>query len=220
MKHGNLKGLVGESWIWPLGKAFDYFKDTIVPELEENDNDIYPSQHNVFRAFKEVPFDCVRVIILGQDPYHNPGSATGLAFDNPKTQKPSPSLRNILKEIQDDLSEASLADTNVSSYLEHLPSQGVLLLNTALTVEKGKPGSHLQLWRPFTYELIFQCNARMSNVVWVLWGDKAQKYRKLITNPTHKIVVGAHPSPFSYKKFKGGKYFSEINNSLTTTIKW
>lgn len=230
MKHDNLKGLVGESWIWPLGKAFDHFKSVIVPFLEEENlktatykevettKQIFPATHNIFRAFKEVPFDCVRVVIIGQDPYHDVGSATGLAFDNPKTQKPSPSLRNILTEIEADTGTPSLAFTNVGSYLEHLPSQGVMLLNAALTVAREMPGSHSGIWKPFMQEVIFQMNARLSNVVWVLWGNNAKKYKKLITNPSHRIIEGAHPSPFAYAKFKDNNFFTKINTY--TTIQW
>ena len=235
MKHDNLRGLVGESWIWPLGKSFDYFKDTIVPYLEAeikkvaqyrnsppSKKQLLPPTHNIFRVLKEIPFENVRVVILAQDPYHNIGAATGLCFDNPKSQKPSPSLSNILKEIEADLGTPSQAFDNVSSYLEHLPSQGVLLLNAALTVERENPGSHLKLWKPFTEELIHQINTRLPNVVWVLWGKPAQKFEKLITNKTHKIVKGAHPSPFSFSAFKGQKFFSKVNSLITSTnpIRW
>lgn len=234
MKHDNLKGFVGESWIWPLGKAFDYFKDKIVPFLEAeikkpaqykncpvSKKQLYPSTHNIFRALKEVPFDSVRVVIIGQDPYHNPDSATGLAFDNPKGQKPSPSLRNILSEIESDTGTPSLALSNATSYLEHLPSQGVLLLNAALSVERENPGSHGELWAPFTSELIDQINTRLSNVVWVLWGEKAKKFKRFITNPTHKVIEGVHPSPFSARNgFFGGKFFTKINSQLKVPIRW
>jgi uracil-DNA glycosylase len=154
-------------------------------------------------------------------PYHNPGSATGLAFDNPKSQKPSPSLRNILNELERDTGAPSKALSNATSYLEHLPSQGVLLLNTALSVERENPGSHVDMWRPFTEELVCQINARLSHVVWVLWGEKAKKYKKSITNPTHKIVEGAHPSPFSaHSGFFGGKFFTTVNTHLKIPIQW
>ena len=145
-----------------------------------------------------------------------------MCFDNPKSQKPSPSLSNILKEIEADLGTPSQAFDNVSSYLEHLPSQGVLLLNAALTVERENPGSHLKLWKPFTEELIHQINTRLPNVVWVLWGKPAQKFEKLITNKTHKIGKGAHPSPFSFSAFKGQKFFSKVNSLITSTnpIRW
>jgi len=232
MKHDNMIPFVGESWLLPLGKAFDYVKTDVIPylkeererlELENLDNPskkaktIYPSTlSNVFRAFKETPYPTVRVVIIGQDPYHD-GSATGCAFDNAKTKKPSPSLRNILKEIGKEFGK-SAADDNVLSYLEHLPSQGVLLLNTALTVESASRGSHLEIWRPFTEEVIKALN-KTPDIVWVLWGGKAHKFKELI-NPRHKIVMGAHPSPFSYHLFKDQGHFSKINVHLKNKIRW
>jgi len=218
MKHQNLTALVGESWIWPLGKAFDLLKEKIIPYLKARKSEdiiIFPMESNILRAFKEVPFDSVQVVILGQDPYHD-GSATGLAFDNSVAKKPSPSLRNILKEVAEDTGEKPTP--KVLSYLEHLPTQGVLLLNTALTVEKGSPESHLELWQEFTQEVIKALNAKQK-LVWVLWGAKAQKFSKNI-NPNHTIVAAAHPSPFSYHKFKGCKCFTEVNKHLVNPIKW
>lgn len=220
MKHGNMSPLVGPTWVFPLGKAFDVLKQYIIPILEEESKTktIYPLPHTIFRAFKEVAFDDVRVVILGMDPYHD-GSATGIAFDNPKDAKISPSLRNILKEIEEDTGKPSAGHMNASSYLEHLPSQGVLLLNAALTVEKSKPESHLKIWEDFTKETIEALNNRHKRIVWVLWGKKAQKFKKYI-NPKHIIVESAHPSPFSYKLFKGCKCFTKVNEYLQKPISW
>jgi len=219
MNHRNMSPLTGESWVWPLGEAFDVFKKDIIPFIveEEKTKIIYPATHTVFRAFKEIPFEDVRVVILGMDPYHD-GSATGIAFDNPKNGKISPSLRNILKEIEEDTGKPSIGFDNSSSYLEHLPSQGVLLLNTALTVEKGNPGSHLDTWKSFTYNVI-KALSKKEKLIWVLWGKKAQKFKPNI-NPKHIIIESAHPSPFSYRLFKGCKCFTQVNDKLAKPIIW
>lgn len=219
MNHNNMSPLVGPTWVFPLGKAFDVLKQYIIPILEEESKTkkIYPLPHTIFRAFKEVAFEDVRVVILGMDPYHD-GSATGIAFDNPKDKKVSPSLRNILKEIEEDTGKPSMGHMNASSYLEHLPSQGVLLLNAALTVEEKKPESHLKLWEDFTRETIEAINKK-PKIIWLLWGKKAQKFKKYI-NTNHIIVESAHPSPFSYKLFKGCKCFTKVNDYLRKPISW
>ena len=223
MQHNNLSHLVHNSWLIHSSKAFDYFKSSVVPYLNKvaETEVVFPAVHNIFRSLKELPYENVRVVILAQDPYHDFGSAIGLAFDNPKSRKPSPSLRNILREIESDTKTPSISGENQLSYLEHLPSQGVLLLNTALTVEKGKPGSHLAIWDPFSKELITSLNKSNSSIVWVLWGKKAQTHKTLITNSKHHIITGAHPSPFSARAgFFGGKFFTQINSFLKQPIKW
>lgn len=231
-RHNSLKPFVAEDWLFPLDKAFNIFKGVIAPELQGQKDSgitIFPAEPNVFRAFKETPFSEVRVVIIGQDPYHNTvqsktvkdlkvPSAVGLCFDNPKTQLPSPSLRNILKEIENDTSVPSLAEINSLSYLEHLPSQGVLLLNAALTVKQGLPESHLALWRDFTAEVIKALNKK-EKLVWILWGNKAKAFKPDI-NSKHVIIEGAHPSPYSYNAYKDGKYFTRANKSLSKPITW
>lgn len=200
-KHRSFLPYVGESWLWPLNVPLTLFKEKIAPELKRRNEEleldnrkITPDQAVVFRAFKECPFDQVRVVVVGQDPYHTPGKATGLAFDCPKGET-APSLTNILKEIRRDYGETK-ADTNERSHLEHLPSQGVLLLNSALTTEEGVAGSHYDIWKPFLEETVKGLNKK-PHLVWVLWGKEAQKIKRLI-NPLHVVVEGAHPSPFSY----------------------
>lgn len=222
MRHNNLRTLVHDSWLLKAEKAFTIFKDSIVPALNEiaKTKVVFPTPNNILRVFKETPFDDVRVVIIAQDPYHDFGSATGIAFDNPKSRKPSPSLRNFLREIASDLGEPSKANENTLSYLEHLPGQGVLLLNTALTVESGKPESHLEIWAPFSKEIIATLNKSDIPIVWLLLGKKAQSQKQFITNTKHIVVEGAHPSPFSAKKFFGGKYFSKVNSFLKKPIKW
>jgi uracil-DNA glycosylase len=223
MKHDNLSHLVHSSWLTNASQAFDKFKLAVVPTLNEEAKTkvVFPAVHNIFRALKEVPFDRVRVVIIGQDPYHDAGSATGLAFDNPKSQKPSPSLRNILREIASDTGTPSKANENNLSYMEHLPGQGVLLLNSAFTVEEGKPGSHLAIWEPFFKELLTSLNKSHTPIVWVLWGKKAQAHKSLITNPKHHVMEGVHPSPFSARNgFFGGRFFTRINSLLNNAIVW
>lgn len=183
----------------------------------------HPKMENVFRAFNECPVEDLKVVILGQDPYHD-GSATGLAFDNLREpEKLSPSLKAIIKEIQDCPIEDTIyfmsEEDKTTSYLGHLPSQGVLLLNTALTVEHGKAGSHAKLWQEFTEQLIKDIN-RKDNIVWILWGNHAKKYKKFIDNNTHYLIEGGHPSPLNTSvPFSGGKYFSECNSFLRTVNK-
>ncbi len=184
----------------------------------------YPDEQNVYRAFQELPLEQVRVVILGQDPYHD-GSATGLAFDNPIKKRPSPSLMNILQEMMVDAGEDNLNSGGKDSWLEHLPKQGVLLLNTALTVRPKEPGSHLEHWKPFTKRVIEQINT-LDYVVWILWGEHAKSYKELI-NPSHGIVESGHPSPLARGAkvpFKGSKPFSRTNNLLVErgkgTIQW
>lgn len=182
----------------------------------------YPDSKVVFRALNECKPEDIKVIILGMDPFHD-GSATGLAFDNKNDgSKISPSLRNILSELDDDmpLNEQLMSDMLVpNSYLGHLPHQGVLLLNTALTVEKGKAGSHTQQWKPFTTQLLTDIQ-KLDNIVWILWGNHAKSFKPLITNTSHYIIEGGHPSPLNRSvPFAGGKYFSECNSFLRTISK-
>ena len=221
MRHQVYAQYTGETWVWPLQRAFDVFTNEVAPALKtrKEQETVFPADSFVLRAFKEVPYEKVKVVILGQDPYHTSGYATGLAFDVPKGQM-SPSLRNILKEIEADVGSSKSVD-NLLSHFEHLPPQGVLLLNSALTVQEGKPGSHSKIWKGFIEEVI-KAIQRRDNIVWILWGNHAKSFIPLITNETHKIVRGAHPSPFSYHLFKGKKYFSQTNLLLKEgdKIKW
>jgi uracil-DNA glycosylase len=217
---------------WPeftiaFNETEDIFK-TLVYEGKNN----HPKSEHIFRAFNECSVDNLKVVILGMDPYHD-GSATGLAFDNYikdanwNLLKRSPSLINIMKEQVEDIGKENLFDDETDethSYFGHLPSQGVLLLNTALTVEHGRAGSHTKLWEPFTEKIISDLNKK-DNIVWILWGNHAKAYKKFITNTTHYIIEGGHPSPLNRTvPFAGGKYFSECNSFLRTTnqtpIQW
>ncbi len=185
---------------------------------------IYPSRDKTFRALEECSLDDVKVIILGQDPYHTPGVATGLAFDVADYSKPQPSLRNILTEMVHDTQQ-------IPSNLYELPAQGVLLLNTALSVEQGMPNTHKDLWDPFTKELLTHISQSKDFVIFVLWGANAISYLPYIDQKKHKIIASSHPSPFSWEKpcgkfpsFKGSNPFTQINKFLKTKkieeIKW
>ncbi len=200
-------------WV-EFSSCFSIFKEKILPNLYNKA--FYPKASNIFRAFEECGHDDLKVIILGQDPYHD-NSATGLAFDNKVGSKISPSLRNILLELKDDVQIELLEKSN--SYLQDWPSQGILLLNTALTVEPSKPLSHTELWKPFTEQLIIDLNKK-DNLIWIMWGKHAQSYKHLITNKTHIFIESAHPSPFSANKgFLGSKPFSMCNAYLNTLSK-
>lgn len=177
---------------------------------------VFPSKDKIFRALEECPLDNVKVVILSQDPYYTPGVATGLAFDVLDYSKPQPSLRNILSEMIDDTKQPI-------GELNKLPVQGVLLLNTALTVEQGMPNIHKNLWDPFTKELLGHISQSKDFVIFVLWGANAISYLPYIDQKKHKIVASSHPSPLSWEKpcgkfppFKGSKPFTQINKFLKT----
>lgn len=191
--------------------AFKYFKQTILPEIKKAP--FYPEPIRIFRAFNECELSKLKVIILGQDPYFD-GSATGLCFENYIQQKKmSPSLRNILTEIKNDVGESSW--DGQEGALSHLPEQGVLLINTALTVEHNNAGSHTKLWKPFTETIIKDLQTK-DNLVWILWGNHAKSFKPLVTNNTHLILEGTHPMPLAANRggFFGGKYFTKTNEFL------
>ena len=181
-------------------------------EKELHDNkDISPTIENIFNAFKYCNFKSTKVVIFGQDPYFQHGTANGLAFSVNEGQKIPASLKNIYKEIKDDVGPSK----NKSGCLKSWAKQGVLLLNTALTVEVSKPGSHSNIgWDNFIYDIIKLINNK-PNVVFILWGNHAQKYIKYLNNRNHLILHGPHPSPLSaYRGFFGSKHFSKCNNYL------
>ena len=173
---------------------------------------IYPPGKLIFNAFGHTPFDNVKVVILGQDPYHNPGQAHGLSFSVPDGVKPPPSLVNIFKEIESDLGLPAPRNGN----LTHWADQGVLLLNASLTVEANQPMSHSQVgWHLFTDEVIRHISAAKEHVVFMLWGRFAQNKAVLIDDKKHLVLKSAHPSPLSaYNGFFGCSHFSKANNYL------
>ena len=170
---------------------------------------IYPPKEKVFEAFKLTPFDKVKVVVLGMDPYHNPNQAMGLSFSVLGSILP-PSLKNIYKEMESDLK----INPPLTGDLSYLAEQGVLLLNSALTVRESSPGSHMKHWTPFTDAMIASLNQHKDNVVYILWGNFAKAKKSLITNPTSFVIESAHPSPFSCMKFFGTKPFSRANQFL------
>ncbi|HLW58198.1 MAG TPA: uracil-DNA glycosylase [Bacteriovoracaceae bacterium] len=178
----------------------------------QNNKTIYPPQNETFTAFDLTPFEKVKVVILGQDPYHGPHQAHGLAFSVKKGVKFPPSLRNILRELHDDLKVPLPNDGDLSAWAK----QGVLLLNTVLTVEAGKAGSHHKKgWETFTDTVISHLNEHHTGLVFVLWGAPAQTKKKLIDENKHFIVESVHPSPLSaYRGFFGSRPFSTINHLL------
>lgn len=172
---------------------------------------IFPEKRNIFRALSLTDFDNVKVVILGQDPYHGVGEAQGLAFSVPSNVQIPPSLRNIFKELYDDLG-INRKEKDLTDWAE----QGVLLLNTVLTVEKDKAFSHKDKgWEIFTDEVIKRIASCDKPIVFVLWGSSARSKKYLITNKKHLVIESAHPSPLSASRgFFGSKPFSKINEYL------
>ena len=199
----------------------EYFM-TILYELRElyKTKDIFPPQKQIFNAF-HLPYKDVKVVILGQDPYHGVGEANGLCFSVNHGIKMPPSLNNIYKELYSDLG-ITRTDTDLTDWA----SQGVLLLNSVLTVEKDKPASHKFVgWEEFTDEIIMKLNDHDTPIVFILWGNFAKSKIKYITNPKHLIISSSHPSPFSVNYgFFGSKPFSKTNEFLRKNnleeIKW
>jgi uracil-DNA glycosylase len=200
----------------------NYFKELVnFLNNESKTKTIYPKKEDLFKALKQTDYKDVRVLILGQDPYHGDGEANGLCFSVNHSIKNPPSLQNIFKELKEDLN-IDRTDSDLSDWAK----QGILLLNTVLTVEKDKPFSHRgKGWEEFTDSIIKNLNEKKDTVIFVLWGNAAKEKKKFITNKAHYIVESAHPSPLSYNKgFKGSKPFSKINNILknikSNEIKW
>jgi uracil-DNA glycosylase len=183
---------------------------------------IFPKGSLIFNAFNQTPFDDVKVVILGQDPYHNPGQAMGLSFSVPKEVKPPPSLVNIYKELNKDIG----MPIPITGDLTKWATQGVLLLNAALTVRANEPASHSKIgWMDFTNDVIRIISEQKKEVVFILWGNFAQQKQVLIDATKHKILKAAHPSPLSaHNGFWGCKHFSSTNQYLTqhnkTPIDW
>ena len=183
---------------------------------------VFPEEKNVFTALELTPFESVKVVILGQDPYHGFGQAHGLSFSVQKGIPLPPSLKNIYKELQEDIG----GDLPTEGDLSHWAKQGVLLLNTVLTVEEGNANSHKGMgWERLTNRLIESLNELNHPVIFILWGKPAQDKEKLITNPNHVILKAPHPSPLSaYRGFFGSKPFSRVNDILIqqgqTPIRW
>jgi uracil-DNA glycosylase len=180
---------------------------------KELNNTIYPKGSLIFNAFNQTPFEDVKVVILGQDPYHQPGQAMGLSFSVPDGIKIPQSLNNIYKELNKDIGMPIPTTGNLTKWA----TQGVLLLNSALTVRANEPASHSKIgWMDFTNDVIKIISAQQNNVVFLLWGNFAHQKQLLIDTTKHKILKAAHPSPLSaYNGFFGTKHFSSANQYLT-----
>lgn len=206
--------MINKNWDIILDKEFrqDYFRKlgTFV-KSEYKNKIVYPSYANIFNALRFTDYDEVKVVILGQDPYHGENEAHGLSFSVQEGVKRPPSLENIFKELENDLGIIR-TDNDLSDWA----NQGVLLLNAVLTVVKDHPLSHSKHgWEIFTDNIIRYLNEREKPVVFVLWGNYARNKKSLITNKQHLIIESAHPSPLSASRgFFGSKPFSKINNFL------
>ena len=190
-------------------------------DRERAEHKVFPPEDDVFNAFNLTPYERVKMLLLGQDPYHDDGQAHGLCFSVRPGVKPPPSLKNVFKELHGDLG----CTIPNNGYLVPWAEQGVMLLNAVLTVRAHKPTSHKDKgWETFTDAVIHALNKRERPIVFLLWGAYAQKKMKLIDTNRHRIVTAAHPSPLSYKKFLGSKCFSAVNKALEelgeTPIDW
>ncbi|MGZ3768190.1 MAG: uracil-DNA glycosylase [Bdellovibrio sp.] len=204
------------SWKKRLGSEFEkaYMKDLekfLLAEYRKGKT-IYPPEKNYFAALNLTPFNKVKVVIVGQDPYHGPGQAHGLCFSVQEGVRFPPSLRNIFKELQEDLGY----DIPKSGCLDRWAKQGVLLLNAVLTVEDGKAGAHQgKGWEIFTDKIIHLLNDERENLVFILWGSYAQKKGSFIDRAKHLVIEAVHPSPLSaHRGFFGTKPFSKANGYL------
>ncbi|MCB9063341.1 MAG: uracil-DNA glycosylase [Halobacteriovoraceae bacterium] len=207
---------IDESWKSVIGKEFqkDYMvglKDFLASELKQNKT-IYPHGQEIFSAFNETPFEKVKVVIIGQDPYHGPGQAHGMCFSVRPGIKVPPSLVNIYQELSSDLGVRPVTH----GFLLNWARQGVLLLNNVLTVEKAKAASHKgRGWELFTDKVIQVLNDERENLVFLLWGTPAQKKASIVDENKHYVLRAPHPSPLSsYRGFFGCKHFSKANDYL------
>ena len=209
---------IGNGWDQVLAEEFEkeYFKklEAFLDE-EYAAQTIYPPREDIFNALKASDYAATKVVILGQDPYHEPGQAHGMCFSVQKGVKIPPSLVNIYKELEADLGVKPVRH----GYLQEWADQGVLLLNTSLTVRQAQANSHRgKGWEQFTDAVIAALNARPEPIVFLLWGANARSKEALITAPQHFILSGAHPSPLSaWNGFFGGGYFSKANRFLELT---
>lgn len=196
-------------------KQQPYFKQILhhVDQQRAAGKVVYPPQQDVFNAFKLTPFDDVKVIILGQDPYHGPNQAHGLCFSVQKGIKTPPSLANIYKELDRDIASFVIPQ---HGYLQAWAEQGVLLLNTVLTVEQGNAQSHAKIgWEQFTDEVIKQLSLQSQGLIFLLWGSHAQRKGQIIDGQKHHVLHAPHPSPLSaYRGFFGCGHFSMANQLL------
>lgn len=216
---------IGNDWDIILADQWDrvYYQNLRKKLITEYRNyTVYPDMYDIFNSLKSVAYEDVKVVILGQDPYHGPGQAHGYAFSVQKGIKTPPSLQNIYKEMHDDI--GTYIPNN--GYLIKWANQGVLLLNTSLTVRAHQANSHQKIgWEILTDNIIKKLNEREKPVVFILWGRNAQSKERFITNPNHYIIKSTHPSPLSANRgFFGSRPFSKTNDFLKAsgqeTIDW
>ncbi len=213
-------------WLSALGSEFDqpYMRQLkqFLLQQKQQGKVVYPASKQIFNAFNSAPLDRVKVVVLGQDPYHGPGQAHGLCFSVQPGVAPPPSLKNMFKELHRDLG----CPVPAHGYLQSWADQGVLLLNATLTVEQGQAGSHQrQGWESFTDRAIEVLNREREGLVFMLWGSYAQKKAQLLDSSRHLILKSSHPSPLSaHRGFLGCGHFSSANDYLRergeTPIQW
>ena len=217
---GNI--LLDPSWLEHLSEEFSkpYMESlrSFLQDQKASGKVIYPRSSEYFAAMDATPFSKVKVVILGQDPYHNPGQAHGLSFSVNKKVSPPPTLLNIFKEVSNDL---SLPNQLVHGCLDHWANQGVLLMNSVLTVERYRAGSHQgKGWEIFTDRVVESLSSKKEHCVFLLWGAYAQKKGRFIDETKHCVLKTSHPSPLSaYKGFMGCKHFSRCNDYLSSCEK-
>lgn len=218
--------ILGSSWDKYLGSELSkpYMQElmSFLASQKKKGKSVFPPEENIFEAFRLTPFEEVKVVIIGQDPYHGKGQAHGLCFSVNKGVKIPPSLVNIFKELKSDLNLEIPPHGNLESWAK----QGVLLLNNVLTVEEGAAASHHNKgWELFTDQVITVLNEKKEHLVFILWGSPAQKKAKSVDSKRHLILKSVHPSPLSvYRGFNGSKPFSQTNDFLQshglTKIDW
>ena len=210
--------MIGNDWdeiLKPIWKSPGFHNFMNIVKEKYKENTCFPEYNNIFNALKLTPYSKVKVVILGQDPYHGVGEAHGLSFSVQDGIKKPPSLKNIFKELHDDLG----FDEPESGNLEKWAKEGVLLLNSVLTVEKDKAASHKDLgWNLFTDHIIKLLNQKETPIVFILWGNFARSKKVFITNEKHLVIESVHPSPVSVSNgFFGSKPFSKTNDFLIKT---
>ena len=206
---------IHKSWKAVVADEFDqpYFSNIKKALVEDKDNDVkvYPPGSLIFNAFNTTPFDQVKVVIIGQDPYHGPGQAMGLSFSVPRSQKIPASLRNVYKELKTDVG----VDPPNHGDLTKWAKQGVFLLNAILTVKHKSPGSHKSIgWARFTDAVIKKISSEKEGVIFLLWGNYAKSKKELINQLKHHVLEAVHPSPLAGNAFLGNQHFSKTNKIL------
>lgn len=199
----------------------EFFRIAVQISEERRKNYILPPKDSelFLKIFKILPYNEVKVVCLGQDPYHSDDQYDGIAFSNSTLDKPQPSLANILEEVENDIYDGFNLERITNYSLYNWVEQGVFLVNAAHTVVRGRPASHMHYWKNFTIEVVKALNEK-DNVVWLMWGKFSQSFKQYITNPTHRTILTSHPSPLSVWQaapipFRDSKCFSKCNEYLT-----